>query len=76
MNDNDTDGNSTGVRDAAICRRILDDTITGLAVRFGVAPVVAALTDVVGCHSCVTSPLRGAGLRELIERMGRKDPTG
>jgi len=74
MNENDNSGNSTGARDTAICARILDDTITGLAARFGVAPVVAALTEIVGCHACVTTPLRSGSMRELIERMGRTGP--
>ena len=73
MNENDNSGDSAGARDTAICARILDDTISGLAVRFGVAPVVAALTEIVGCYACVTNSLRGAGMRESIERMGRTD---
>jgi hypothetical protein len=74
MNENDDDGDTTAARDAAICARILDDTIAGLAAKFGVAPVVAALTEVVGCHACVTSSLRGEGMRGLIERIGTPDP--
>jgi hypothetical protein len=76
MNENgNIDKSAAESRDAAICTRILDDTITGLAVRFGVAPVVAALTEIVGCYSCVTNPLQGAGMRALIKKMGRANAT-
>jgi hypothetical protein len=74
---NDDDGSAAPIcdRDVAICTRILDDTIAGLAVRFGVVAVVAALTEVVGCHACVTGSQRGAGMGALIEKMAKTDPS-
>lgn len=72
MNENDDD--AAAARNSAICARVLNDTIASLAVKFGVDPVVAALTEVVGCHACVTGPVRKDAMRELIERMGKADP--
>jgi hypothetical protein len=61
------DGNP---RDVAVCVRTLNRTIGQLANRYGAASVVAALTEVVGCASCVDDVSRGTSIRALIERIG------
>ena len=54
----------------AICVRTLNQTIGALARSHGVAVVVAALTEVMGCSSCITDSIeRGASIRALVERM-------
>lgn len=52
-----------------VCVRILSDTVNDLAVRYGIEPVAMALTEIVGCGSCVSEAVRGAGLRELLEKL-------
>jgi len=58
----------------AICGRLLNDMIAHLAARFGVGAVVIALTEMVGCQSCVAEATRGASIRTLVERL--KGPPG
>ncbi len=54
----------------AVCVRKLNHTIGDLARNYGVASVVMALTEVMGCSSCATDSVeRGAGIRALVERM-------
>jgi hypothetical protein len=54
----------------ASCVRALNHTIGELARRHGVPAVVAALTEVMGCASCITDSVeRGASIRVLVERM-------
>ncbi len=55
-----------------ICTRILNDTVAQLAVRYGVATVVFALTEIVGCSSCLNDASRTANLHSLIGKLGRK----
>ena len=74
MPDRDDD-NTVNSRSVAICTRILNDTIAGLADRFGVSNVVMALTEVVGCSACVSSLERGKGLRQLLDKLRGTDPT-
>ena len=72
MPDRDDEG-EVNARNVSICTRILNDVIARLAARFGVANVVMALTEVVGCSQCVTSPERGNGLRDLLDRLQATD---
>jgi hypothetical protein len=61
------DGSSEAV---AACVRTLNNTIGELARCHGVAPVVIALTEVMGCSSCITDSIeRGTSVRRLVERM-------
>ena len=54
----------------AICVRTLNHTIGALARTHGVPAVVAALTEVMGCSSCITDSIeRGTSIRRLVERM-------
>jgi hypothetical protein len=53
----------------AICLRILNDMILQLGKRYGVSAVVLALTEIVGCQSCVSDKANGDSLRGLLERM-------
>ena len=54
----------------ATCARKINHTIGELARCHGVAAVVAALTEVMGCASCITDSLeRGASIRALVERV-------
>ncbi len=58
----------------AICVRTLDHTIGALARSHGVAVVVTALTEVMGCSSCITDSIeRGTSIRRLVERMSALD---
>jgi hypothetical protein len=58
-------------RHVAICARTLNDTIGELARCYGTASVALALTEVMGCASCVTaSKKRGTKIRALVERLG------
>jgi len=65
-NDEIGDADSKGVAD---CVRTLNHTIGQLADHYGAASVVAALTEVVGCLSCVGDVRRGTGIRALMERI-------
>jgi hypothetical protein len=54
----------------AACVQTLNHTIGELARSYGVASVVAALTEVMGCASCVLDSVeRGTSMRALVERM-------
>ncbi len=54
----------------ASCVRTLNHTMGELARSHGVAAVVAALTEVMGCSSCITDSIeRGTSVRSLVERM-------
>lgn len=55
-----------------ICMRILNDTVAQLAVRYGVSTVVLALTEIVGCSSCLNDASRTANLHSLVGKLGRK----
>ncbi len=55
-----------------ICTRILNDTVAQLAVRYGVSTVVFALTEIVGCSSCLSDAGRDANLHSLVDKLGRK----
>jgi hypothetical protein len=57
-------------RNVALCVRALNQTIGQLANRYGTSAVVAALTDVMGCASCVEDVNRGTRVRALMERIG------
>ena len=58
----------------AICVQQLNQAIGDLARCHGVAAVVAALTEVMGCASCVTDSVeRGASIRVLVEQMSTQD---
>ena len=54
---------------AGICLRILNDMILELARRHGVGAVVLALTEIVGCQSCIDDKADGDSVRALLERM-------
>jgi hypothetical protein len=55
----------------AICTRTLNHTIGELARCYGAASVVVALTEVMGCASCMTDIVeRGTSIRALVERLG------
>lgn len=55
---------------SAVCVRKLNHTIGELARCYGTASVVAALTQIMGCSSCITDSVkRGASIRALVERM-------
>jgi hypothetical protein len=41
-------------------------------VRYGVSTVVLALTEIVGCSSCLNDPSRTANLRSRVDKLGRK----
>ena len=57
----------------ATCVREINHTIGELARCYGVATVVAALTEVMGCASCITDSLeRGASIRALVERVSAR----
>jgi hypothetical protein len=54
----------------ALCVQALNHTIGELARRYGAAPVVVALTEVMGCSSCATDSIeRGSSIHALLERM-------
>ncbi len=54
----------------ATCVRRLNHTIGELARNHGVAAVVAALSEVIGCSFCVTDRIeRGTSVRSLLERI-------
>ena len=54
----------------ARCVRQINHTIGELARCHGVAAVVVALTEVMGCASCITDSLeRGTSIRALVERV-------
>lgn len=54
----------------ADCVRTLNHTIGALARSHGVAAVVLALTEVMGCSSCIADSIeRGTSIRGLVERM-------
>jgi hypothetical protein len=44
---------SADAKSVAACVRVLNQTIGQLARIHGTAPVIAALTEVMGCSSCV-----------------------
>jgi hypothetical protein len=67
--DNDEIGDANS-RDVAVCVLALNRTIGQLANRYGAASVVAALTEVVGCASCVNDVSRGTRIRALMVRIG------
>jgi hypothetical protein len=53
-----------------ICIRTLNHTIGELARCHGVAAVVIALTEVMGCSTCIADSIeRGTSVRLLVERM-------
>ena len=52
------------------CVQALNHTLGELARSHGVAVVVAALTEVTGCSSCLRDTMeRGTSIRHLVERM-------
>jgi len=54
----------------AACMRTLNHTIGELARCYGATAVVVALTEVMGCSSCITDTVeRGASIRALVERL-------
>ena len=54
----------------AVCIRTLNHTIGELARCHGATAVVVALTEVMGCSSCITDTVeRGASIRALVERL-------
>jgi len=54
----------------ATCVRQINHKIGELARCYGVAAVVAALTEVMGCASCITDSMeRGSSIRALVERV-------
>lgn len=57
-------------RNVAICVRTLDHTIGQLASCYGATSVVAALTEVMGCSSCVADVNRGTRIRSRMEQIG------
>ena len=56
-------------RGAAVCVRTLNRTIGQLANRYGAAAVVMALTEVMGCSSCMSDVSCGRGIRALMKRI-------
>jgi hypothetical protein len=56
-------------KSVAACVRTLNQTIGELARRHGTTPVVAALTEVMGCSSCLGRLDRSVSIRELVKRM-------
>jgi hypothetical protein len=52
------------------CVRALNHTIGDLARRYGPTTVVAALTEIMGCASCISENLeRAANIHSQVERM-------
>ena len=70
MADRDDSNGGANSRDVAVCVRTLNRTIGWLANRYGAASVAAALTEVMGCSSCLDDVSRGMSIRALIERIG------
>ncbi len=68
----DDEGDVLDAGGIGICTRILNDTVAQLAVRYGVSTVVFALTEIVGCSSCLHDPGQGENLRSLVGKLGRK----
>jgi hypothetical protein len=66
--DNDEIGDADS-KDVTVCVRTLNHTIGQLANRYGAASVAAALTEVVGCSSCVGDVSRSTGIRVLMKRI-------
>jgi hypothetical protein len=54
----------------AACVRTLNHTIGDLARCYGASSVVSALTEIMGCASCITDNVeRAASIHTLVERM-------
>jgi hypothetical protein len=70
MADRDESVAAANPADVSACVQTLNRTIGQLANRYGAAPVVAALTEVVGCSSCVDDASRGASIRTRMQRTG------
>ena len=63
-------GENTSPDAIAACVQKLNHAIGDLARCHGVAAVVAALTEVMGCSYCITDSIeRDASIRLLVERM-------
>jgi hypothetical protein len=56
-------------RDVAVCVQTLNHTIGQLANCHGAAAVVAALTEVMGCSSCMSDVSCGRGIRALMKQI-------
>jgi hypothetical protein len=59
------------VSDVRTCTDQLESALSQLQERYGIAAVLAALTEVAGCASCVGHTMKGDSLRALIERIER-----
>jgi hypothetical protein len=70
MADRDDSTGDANAKDVAVCVRMLNRTIGQLANRYGAASVAAALTEVMGCSSCVDDASRGTSIRALMKRIG------
>jgi len=65
----------TDASNIATCVREINHTIGELATRYGVVPVMLALTEVMGCSACATDSVeRGASIRTLVERIKDNSP--
>jgi hypothetical protein len=64
------DDSSADSSRVAACVVTLNRTIGELARQFGPAPVVAALTQVMGCSSCIGRTDRNPDLHELLKGFG------
>lgn len=70
MTEGDDKPRSSADSSVAICVHKLNHTIGELARFYGVASVVVALTEVMGCSSCAAGSVeRGVSMRSLVERM-------
>lgn len=67
---NDAELRSADGKNVVACVRVLNQTIGELARTHGTAPVVAALTEVMGCSSCLGSRDRGTRMGALVKLIG------
>jgi hypothetical protein len=70
MADRDDSTGDANAKDVAVCVRTLNRTIGQLANRYGSASVAAALTEVMGCSSCVDDASRATSIHALMKRVG------
>lgn len=69
--DDSDDSGKADLGNVAICTRTLNHTIGELARCYGAASVVLALTEVMGCASCMSDSVeRHTSIRALVERLG------
>jgi hypothetical protein len=54
----------------SVCRNVLNDTLVRLALQYGAATAVAALTELAGCATCAVKDRRREHIRSLIRTVG------